>query len=129
MTTKGWVASPRRSPLPVDEITLPSRLGDSILTRNPMVCFTSSRQPESRSGATCLATAYGYDDTWNGGPGGNLEGDDCLATYDYDPLGKPLHDKGDPVDINPFRPSTKYNHAYSGLNYYGFRLLIGKRLI
>lgn len=86
-----------------------------------MVCLASSRQLQLSPEAIGRSPAYGYDDTRDEGPGRELESDDCPSAYDYDPHGKPSHDRGAPLPINPFRLSTKYHHAYSGLHYYGFR--------
>lgn len=44
-----------------------------------------------------------------------------LAVYEYDPFGNPLRVSEAEEDLNPFRFSTKYTDAETGLCYYGFR--------
>jgi RHS repeat-associated protein len=44
-----------------------------------------------------------------------------VATYDYDPFGNLLASSGPAAGINPFRFSTKYFDAESGLYYFGYR--------
>ncbi len=100
-------------------MSLPSRPNDAIVNRNPMVCFASSCQLQLSPEAIGRSHAYGYDDTRDKAPGRSPESDDCLATYDYDPLGKPSHNNA-PLPINPFRHSTRYPHSCSGLHYYGY---------
>lgn len=52
----------------------------------------------------------------------NLESGAVLAKYDYDPFGKPVWtDLSGTGELPPFRFSTKYEDAETGLAYYGFR--------
>jgi len=43
------------------------------------------------------------------------------ARYEYDPFGNEIRAEGDDAQNNPFRFSTKYLDAETGLYYYGFR--------
>jgi RHS repeat-associated protein len=43
------------------------------------------------------------------------------ASYEYGPFGEPLKSTGPAAALNPFRFSTKYTDAETGLLYYGFR--------
>jgi RHS repeat-associated protein len=43
------------------------------------------------------------------------------ASYEYGPFGEPLKATGSAAALNPFRFSTKYTDAETGLLYYGFR--------
>jgi RHS repeat-associated protein len=43
------------------------------------------------------------------------------ATYEYGPFGEPLRATGPAAAANPFRFSTKYSDAETGLLYYGYR--------
>ena len=45
------------------------------------------------------------------------------AQYEYDPFGNPLRVTGVAAGANPFRFSTKYTDAETGLVYYGYRYL------
>jgi len=44
-----------------------------------------------------------------------------VAHYEYDPFGNEIRAEGDDAQANPFRFSTKYLDAETGLYYYGFR--------
>ncbi|GBC63461.1 hypothetical protein DENIS_4455 [Desulfonema ishimotonii] len=44
-----------------------------------------------------------------------------VAHYEYDPFGNEIRAEGDDAQNNPFRSSTKYLDAETGLYYYGFR--------
>ena len=44
-----------------------------------------------------------------------------VARYEYDPFGNEIRAEGDDAQNNPFRFSTKYLDAETGLYYYGFR--------
>jgi RHS repeat-associated protein len=46
-----------------------------------------------------------------------------VAQYEYDPFGNPLRVTGASAGTNPFRFSTKYTDAETGLVYYGYRYL------
>ena len=46
---------------------------------------------------------------------------DFLAQYQYDPYGNTIAKSGALADVNPFRFSTKYLDAETGLYYYGLR--------
>lgn len=46
-----------------------------------------------------------------------------VAQYEYDPFGNPLRATGPAAAGNPFRFSTKYTDAETGLLYYGYRYL------
>jgi RHS repeat-associated protein len=43
------------------------------------------------------------------------------AEYDYGPFGEPVRVAGAHANVNPFRFSTKYQDAETGLLYYGYR--------
>jgi RHS repeat-associated protein len=43
------------------------------------------------------------------------------AQYEYSPFGEPLRATGRAATVNPFRFSTKYTDAETGLLYYGYR--------
>lgn len=43
------------------------------------------------------------------------------AVYEFDPFGKPLRVSEPEEELNPFRFSTKYTDAETGLCYYGYR--------
>ena len=45
----------------------------------------------------------------------------AVASYEYDPFGKTILKSGASADANPFRFSSKYFDAETGLYYYGFR--------
>jgi RHS repeat-associated protein len=46
-----------------------------------------------------------------------------VADYEYGPFGEPLRVSGPAAAANPFRFSTKYTDAETGLVYYGYRFL------
>jgi RHS repeat-associated protein len=46
---------------------------------------------------------------------------DSLAQYQFDPYGNTISKSGELADVNPFRFSTKYTDAETGLLYYGYR--------
>lgn len=52
---------------------------------------------------------------WDGQTG------EVAARYDYDPFGNTVRATGDAAEVNPFRFSTKYQDAETGLYYYGYR--------
>ncbi len=47
-----------------------------------------------------------------------------VARYEYDPFGNEIRAEGDDAQNNPFRFSTKYLDAETGLYYYGFRYYV-----
>jgi len=63
---------------------------------------------------------YTYDA--NGNVGQLVDEDGAIvARYEYDPFGNEIRAEGDDAQNNPFRFSTKYLDAETGLYYYGFR--------
>jgi RHS repeat-associated protein len=69
------------------------------------------------------ADAYhvGYDGSGNATTLVNAATGAISASYEYDPFGNTLKAVGDFAAANPFRFSTKYADAETGLVYYGFR--------
>ncbi|GBC63464.1 hypothetical protein DENIS_4458 [Desulfonema ishimotonii] len=63
---------------------------------------------------------YAYDANGNVGQLVNEEGV-IVARYEYDPFGNEIVAEGAGAQGNPFRFSTKYLDAETGLVYYGFR--------
>ena len=64
---------------------------------------------------------YGYDA--NGNVTQLADGSGAVAArYAYDPFGNTLTSSGPLAAINPFRFSTKYHEAETGLYYYGYRM-------
>ena len=63
----------------------------------------------------------GYDGSGNVTTLVNAATGAISASYDYDPFGQTLKAVGDYAAINPFRFSTKYADAETGLVYYGYR--------
>ncbi|MDZ4199976.1 MAG: RHS repeat-associated core domain-containing protein, partial [Kiritimatiellia bacterium] len=65
-----------------------------------------------------FSTAY----DGNGNVTGLAGGSGWAAIYEYDPFGRLLRSTGDMAEANPFRFSTKFFDAETGLYYYGYRL-------
>ncbi|GBC63469.1 hypothetical protein DENIS_4463 [Desulfonema ishimotonii] len=63
---------------------------------------------------------YAYDANGNVGQLVNESGV-IVARYEYDPFGNEVRAEGTGAQGNPFRFSTKYYDAETGLYYYGFR--------
>ena len=71
---------------------------------------------------TDLVLAPCYDGNGNITAYVNLENAAVLAKFDYDPFGKPVWTElSGTGELPPFRFSTKYEDAETGLVYYGFR--------
>ncbi|MCP4396038.1 MAG: RHS repeat-associated core domain-containing protein [bacterium] len=64
---------------------------------------------------------YVYDANGNVGQLVDAADGAIAAHYEYDPFGKLLAASGPEADKNPFRFSTKYFDAETGLYYYGYR--------
>ncbi|MCP4398420.1 MAG: RHS repeat-associated core domain-containing protein, partial [bacterium] len=64
---------------------------------------------------------YLYDANGNVDQLVNAADGSLAAHYEYDPFGKLLAASGPEADNNPFRFSTKYFDAETGLYYYGYR--------
>ncbi len=64
-----------------------------------------------------------FDSDANGNVGQLVNAADgaLAAHYEYDPFSKLLAASGPEADQNPFRFSTKYFDAETGLSYYGYR--------
>ncbi len=70
-------------------------------------------------GSKPLRTSWATSDL-NGNVIGLVESN-LKAVYEYDPFGKSLRVSEPEEDLNPFRFSTKYTDAETGLSYYGYR--------
>ena len=74
-----------------------------------------------------LNYVYFYDGNGNVGQVLDVSGPPLKAKYEYDPYGKNQLDPADPNEsgpyaaANPFRWSTKYRDAETGLGYWGYR--------
>ncbi|MCP4351081.1 MAG: RHS repeat-associated core domain-containing protein, partial [Desulfobacterales bacterium] len=64
---------------------------------------------------------YFYDANGNVGQLVNATDGGIAAHYEYDPFGNTIKAEGEYKDSNPYRFSTKYFDAETGLYYYGFR--------
>ncbi|MFO0837452.1 MAG: hypothetical protein U1D55_02925 [Phycisphaerae bacterium] len=64
---------------------------------------------------------YQYDGNGNVGQLVDAATGTAVAKYEYDAYGNTIYSSGGYADINPFRFSTKYFDAESGLYYYGYR--------
>ncbi|MCP4346877.1 MAG: RHS repeat-associated core domain-containing protein, partial [Desulfobacterales bacterium] len=64
---------------------------------------------------------YFYDANGNVGQLANAADGSIAAHYEYDPFGNIIKAEGEYKDSNPYRFSTKYFDAETGLIYYGFR--------
>jgi RHS repeat-associated protein len=75
----------------------------------------------SFGGTTSVSSAfYCYDANGNVTDLVGTNGE-FLAQYQYDPYGNTISKSGALADVNPFRFSTKYLDAETGLYYYGYR--------
>ncbi|MCP4113091.1 MAG: RHS repeat-associated core domain-containing protein [Desulfobacteraceae bacterium] len=64
---------------------------------------------------------YFYDANGNVGQLVNTADGSIAAHYEYDPFGNTIKAEGEYKDSNPYRFSTKFFDAETGLYYYGFR--------
>ncbi len=77
--------------------------------------FTNSLTPSSETNAVC------YDGNGNVIALVDMATGDQSGTYDYNAFGETVAIDGDAAEANPFRFSSKYTDAESGMVYYGFR--------
>jgi RHS repeat-associated protein len=64
---------------------------------------------------------YTYDANGNVGQLVNAAAGIIAAHYEYDPFGNTINSNGLLAEVNPYRFSTKYLDAETGLYYYGYR--------
>lgn len=102
--------------------------GDNSLLRSFSWGQSISGGDEAGEGGSLLSISEGGNTYLVGYDGaGNVTtlvkaGDGSVAaSYDYDPFGNTLMSAGEYAASNPYRFSTKYTDAESGLAYYGFR--------